>query len=330
MKINRRQFFGIAGTMAGGALVCGPKKVQATRTPKAPQDPYGCLVDLTVCIGCRKCEQACNRANGLPPPDETFDDPRVLDRKRRPDVKAFTVINRYYPGKLDERNELVPTFVKDQCMHCQDPGCVSACLVRAMTKKDNGAVHYDASKCIGCRYCMVACPFQIPAYEYHDPFFPRVRKCTFCYERITQKGGTPACAAICPVETMTFGKRDKLLELAHRKIKEDPGRYVGKIYGEHEVGGTSWLCISGVPFEKVGFLDLPTQPIPHMAETVQHGIFRYGWAPLTLFAVLGGVMWTFNRRQITDDSGVEGMDVKHDRLTIKSWGTPKNDRKEDR
>lgn len=315
--------------MVGVSLACKPKKTQAARTLKAPPDPYGLLMDITACVGCRKCEEACNRVQNLPPPQVSFDDPRPLERKRRPVVTAYTVVNRYHAGKRDQRNQLIPTFVKVQCMHCQDPGCVSACIVGALTKKDNGAVHYDASKCIGCRYCMVACPFQIPAYDYHDPLTPKVRKSTFCYDLIIKEGGKPACAVICPVEAITFGGRSQLLGLARQKIKNDPGRYLDRIYGEHEVGGTSWLYISGEPFEKLGFLDLPTRPIPHLTETIQHGVFRYMWAPLSLFAVLGGFMWTFNRKQITGDSEPDRKSTEPEIVTIQSWGDIGSDRKED-
>ena len=182
-------------------------------------------MDLTRCIGCRKCEQACQTVNSLPQPEQSFDDLTILDRKRRPDEKSYTVVNRYYSGKIDERDQLIPTFVKIQCMHCQDPACASACIVGALTKKENGAVHYDAGKCIGCRYCMVACPFEIPAYEYHNPITPRVMKCTFCYERVAEEGKLPGCAQICPVEAITFGKRADLLALGHQRIKDNPGRY---------------------------------------------------------------------------------------------------------
>jgi len=304
MKINRRNFFGVAGTLmlVGGTLGAGLKKPQAARKPKAPLDPYGCVVDLTICVGCRKCEQACNQANDLPSPQASFDDLSILEHKRRPDASAYTVVNRHYIGKLDERNRLIPTFVKIQCMHCQDPACVSACMVGAMTKRDNGAVYYDVSKCIGCRYCMVACPFQIPAYDYHDPLTPEVRKCTFCYDRMSKEGKKPACADICPVEAITFGKRSQIIEIAYQRIMSDPGRYLDRIYGEYEVGGTSWLYISGEPFEKLGFLDLPTRPMPHLTETIQHGLFSYLWAPLALFAILGGFMWTLNRKQIKGNS----------------------------
>ena len=302
MKINRRHFLGAAGTMVGGTLGLRLEKTQAARKPRAPSDPYGCLMDLTFCVGCRKCELACNQVHGLPLPQDAFDDPRTLERKRRPNISSYTVVNRYYTGKLDERNQLIPTFVKIQCMHCQDPACVSACIVGALTKKSNGAVHYDASKCMGCRYCMVACPFQIPFYDYHDPFTPQVRKSTFCYDRIIKRGGKPACAAICPVEAISFGKRRQIIQVARQRIKNDPGRYLNRIYGEYEVGGTSWLYISGEPFENLGFLSLPSQPIPHLTETIQHGLFKYLWAPLSLFAVLGGFMWTFNRKQIASVS----------------------------
>ncbi len=303
MLLNRRGFFKVAG--AAGAAVAGASSNARAWHSKAPEDPYGCLVDLTRCIGCRKCEQACNRVNGLPPPQLPFDDPTVLDSRRRPTAQAYTVVNRYYTGKLDQRSKLLPTFVKIQCMHCQDPACVSACIVGALTKKSNGAVHYDVSKCIGCRYCMVACPFEIPAYEYYDPITPRVRKCTFCYERISKEGGLPGCAEICPVEALTFGKRSTLLGLARKRIKEDPARYIDHIYGEKELGGTSWMYISGEPFETLGFRSLPDQPVPRLTETIQHSLFSYLWSPALLFALLGGLMWSTKKRQDNQGKGGE-------------------------
>ncbi len=296
MNITRRTFLGASAAAVGAAVIPGPRA--EAREPKAPDDPYGALVDLRLCVGCRKCEMACNQVNELPEPDRPFDDLTVLDRKRRPDERAFTVVNRYWTGRRDERNELVPTFVKVQCMHCQDPACASACIVGALKKQENGAVHYDVSRCIGCRYCMVACPFQIPAYEYHDPLTPRVRKCTFCFERISREGGVPGCAAVCPVEAITFGKRADLLTLARKKIQENPGLYQDRIYGEHEVGGTSWLYLSREPFEKLAFQDLPSHPMPHLTETIQHSIFSYLWAPLTLFGLLTAAMAAYNRRQM--------------------------------
>jgi len=289
MLLNRRNFMKVLG-IAGSSLVVAPDGAKA-QSVKAPPDAYGCLVDLTRCIGCRKCEQACNQVNHLPPPEQSFEDPTVLNEERRPDEKAFTVINRYFPGTYDVQNKLVPTFVKVQCMHCADPACASACIVGALSKNENGAVSYDVSKCIGCRYCMVACPFEIPAYEYNNPITPKVMKCTFCFERISKENGVPSCASICPVEAITFGKRSVLLDIAHKRINNDPATYVQKIYGEKEVGGTSWMYISNVPFEKLGFIDVPDQPTPKLSEKIQHSLFSYLWSPIALYTLLSGVMW---------------------------------------
>jgi formate dehydrogenase beta subunit len=303
MQLSRRSFLKVMGATGAGLATSG-RSANAWQS-RAPEDALGCLVDLTRCIGCRKCEQACQTVNQLPPPDTSFDDLTVLDRKRRPDEKSYTVVNRYYSGEIDARDQLVPTFVKIQCMHCQDPACASACIVGALTKEANGAVHYDVSKCIGCRYCMVACPFEIPAYEYHDPITPRVMKCTFCYERVADEGKLPGCAQICPVEAITFGKRASLLELGHKRIEDNPGRYVDHIYGENEVGGTSWMYISGQPFKNLGFIDVPAKPLPQLAETIQHSLFSYLWSPIVLFGMLGGVMWGYRDKgdRHTDQEG---------------------------
>jgi formate dehydrogenase iron-sulfur subunit len=304
MGLNRRDFFKYV-TVAGAAVAGAEGSAHAWQS-RAPSDSVGCLVDLTRCIGCRKCEEACNRVNGLPEPDRSFEDYTVLDRERRPDEKTYTVVNRHTTGQIDERDQLIPTFVKLQCMHCQDPACASACIVGALSKKENGTVHYDVSKCIGCRYCMVACPFEIPAYEYHDPITPRVMKCTFCYERVQSENKLPGCAEICPVEAITFGRRSDLLKVAHDRIKRNPGRYIDHVYGEKEVGGTSWMYLSAVPFEKLGFVTLPEEPMPRLAETIQHSLFAYMWSPIVLFGMLGGVMWASKDKSDRAGNGKEG------------------------
>ncbi len=301
MNMDRRNFFKVMGA-TGGLVASKAAPLQAEWRSKAPPDPFGCLVDLGRCIGCRKCEMACNEVNKLPPPEKSFEDISVFNDKRRPDAKAFTVVNRYFTGRLDKRNQPVATYVKVQCMHCQDPACASACVTGALSKQDNGSVMYDVKKCIGCRYCMVSCPFQIPAYEFTDPLTPRVRKCTLCFERISQKGGLPGCASICPVEAITFGKRSELLKIAHKRIKNEPLTYVQKVYGEFEVGGTSWLYISKDPFEDLDFQKLPRKPMPKLTETIQHTVFAYLWAPLTLFGILAGAMAVFNPKQIKGKS----------------------------
>ncbi|SNS02699.1 formate dehydrogenase, beta subunit, Fe-S containing [Humidesulfovibrio mexicanus] len=287
MSIDRRQFLKSVGLGLAGAAV-SPDSASAWES-KAPPDPYCCLVDITRCIGCRKCELACNQVNALPEPAVRFDDLRVLDEKRRPTNTSYTVVNRYYTGSLDERNQLVPSFVKVQCMHCQDAACVSACITGALTKKENGAVHYDVTRCIGCRYCMVACPFEIPAYDYDNPLTPQVRKCTLCFDRL-KEGKKPGCASICPTEAITFGKRETLLKLARQRIADAPSRYIDHIYGEHEAGGACWLYISNQPFELLGFLKVPKEPLPKRSESIQHALFSYLWSPALLFGTLAVVM----------------------------------------
>ena len=305
MKLSRRNFLQICG--AGGAAIASrPHAVKAAPLPSDPEREYGCLVDTTLCVGCRKCEQACNQRHALPMPGESFEELTVLENERRMNETTYTVVNKYYPkniGTLTWRQR--PTFVKFQCMHCNDPSCVSACIVGALTKQDNGAVIYDAKKCIGCRYCMVACPFQVPAYEYDEALAPQVRKCDFCFDYV-HGGGLPACAQVCPREVMTFGKKAELLDLARWKMKNNPGKYVDQIYGEQEVGGTSWLYLASEPFESIGFPKLGTKAPPRLTEAIQHGLFQYFAAPIGLYAILGGIMWFtgfLNDKQNGTDAG---------------------------
>ena len=301
MDLNRRSFFKIIG--ATGALLSTRVTRSDAWESKAPPDPYGCLVDLTRCIGCRKCEAACNEVNSLPAPEISFSDLEVFDEARRPDDKALTVVNRKCSGKTDDRNRFIPVFTKIQCMHCQDPACVSACIAGALTKEVSGAVHYNVTQCIGCRYCMVACPFEIPAYEYSNPFTPKVQKCNFCEERINKEGGVPACAAVCPVEAITFGKLEILLKIAKKRLSSTPAKYISHIYGEHEAGGTSWIYISGTPFEKLGLPKVMSKPIPELTETIQHSLFSYLWSPALLYGLLGGIMWRVKNKSKKDKGG---------------------------
>jgi Fe-S-cluster-containing dehydrogenase component len=290
MKLNRRNFLKVCGA-GGAALAARPPSAEAIPPESDPEKAYGCLVDTTLCVGCRKCEQACHQRHRLPEPEASFEELTVLENERRMDETSYTVVNKYYPkniGTLTWRQR--PTFVKFQCMHCNDPSCVSACIVGALTKQENGAVIYDAKKCIGCRYCMVACPFQVPAYEYEEALAPQVRKCTFCFEFI-QGGGLPACAQVCPREAIIFGKKAALLHLARWKMKNNPGEYVNHIYGEKEVGGTSWLYLASEPFQSIGFPKLGTKAPPRLTESIQHSLFQYFAAPIGLYAILGGIMW---------------------------------------
>ena len=288
---SRRGFLKKAG-LAGlaGAL---PGKAMASGTQEVSDEWMGVLVDITKCIGCRRCEAACNEANGYDvPTDEELQDPSVFVEHRRPGPHTYTTINRF--AKKSDQAEGEPVFVKANCFHCNDPACVSACLVGAFHKLEDGPVAYDAWKCMGCRYCMVACPFQIPTYEYDNVLTPQVRKCTMCSnEGNPNKGGVPACVETCPKEVMTYGKRSEVLARAHQQIARYPDVYNDHIYGEHEVGGTSWLYLGpkGFSFEELGFIGLGSSPPPMRTERIQHGIFKYFIPPLAWYGLLGAVMW---------------------------------------
>lgn len=267
MRTDRRTFLkALAG--AGAATAFGFPEIARAGMPLLAGYPnqFGVLVDTTVCIGCRRCEWACKEWNKLPGQTSLAKyekDQSVFQALRRTHADTYTVVNRF-PNPRDSSK---PIYVKKQCMHCYEPGCASSCFVKAFTKRPVGAVTYDASLCVGCRYCMAACPFDIPAYQYDNAFTPQVTKCTFCFDRISKEGGVPACVGICPVETMTFGKRTDLIDLAHKKIRDNPQRYVNHVYGETEVGGTSWLYLASVPFNRIGFrTDLGTAPIPTLGK----------------------------------------------------------------
>jgi Fe-S-cluster-containing dehydrogenase component len=262
MAISRRQFLGTLGAAVGASASVSLTKVHAAnKTFKGHPQTSGVLHDITRCIGCRKCEQACQRVNDLPAPKVPFDDLSLLDKKRRTDADVYTVVNRF---EKTHAGEGAPAFVKKQCNHCMEPACASACFVKAFKKTPKGAVVYDASLCVGCRYCMVACPFEVPAYEYDKVLTPRVTKCTMCSPRIEQ-GKLPGCVEICPTEALVYGNRKDLIKTARKRIMDRPDRYIDHIYGEHEMGGTSWLYISGTPFDRIGMReDLGTRSAPEL------------------------------------------------------------------
>ncbi|MFH1337039.1 MAG: sulfate respiration complex iron-sulfur protein HmcB [Candidatus Zixiibacteriota bacterium] len=296
MGISRRKFLKSIAAAGGASLVAKSKSALGVEQFTGYPDRFGVLSDLTRCVGCRSCEAACNEANKLPPPKIPFEDQSVFEKIRRTDAQTYTVVNRYTsPNPGGE-----PIYVKHQCRHCDEPACASACLVKAFTKTREGAVTYNKGVCVGCRYCMTACPFNVPAYEYNEPFSPEVKKCTMCYDTRISKGDIPACVEACPMEAMTFGKRSDLIKLARKRIIENPDKYIDYIYGEHEVGGTSWLYISGVPFEQIGFpMDLGTKPYPELTR----GFLSMVPAVLVIWpALLGGFyMFTQHREQMGVD-----------------------------
>jgi formate dehydrogenase iron-sulfur subunit len=226
------------------------------------------LVDITKCIGCRSCEQACKQIHGFP-----------MGTEAKLSPTALTIVEDH-----GDR------YVRRMCMHCQDPACASACLVGALQKTAAGPVTYDGAKCIGCRYCLVACPFSVPRYQW-SKLVPYVTKCDLCAGR-QAKGQPPACVEACPVQASIAGNRDEILEVAERRILNDP-KYVKHIYGSDEVGGTSVFFISDVPFEKLGFAAVPKQPMPVLTANA------LGDGPTVILvggAVLAGLYWITERR----------------------------------
>jgi formate dehydrogenase iron-sulfur subunit len=237
------------------------------------------LTDTTRCVGCEKCVEGCKKVNGL------ADD--VPFRWRLDDglnsTRWTTILRR--PGG---------EYVRKQCRHCLEPACASACPVKAIyqVKKHEGPVIYDPSKCLGCRYCMMACPFGIPRYEWESPV-PYVMKCTMCHER-QQRGEQPGCTEACPTEATIFGERDALIAEARRRIEAEPGRYLDRIWGLEEVGGTAVLYISDID---LGFLhvgrDVGDEPMP---ERTRYAMDAVPFAFVGMGLLMGGLWWVIGRR----------------------------------
>lgn len=234
-----------------------------------PEEYVGVLVDTTRCIGCRSCEVACGEQNGMKIPDIIND--AALETRRTTSDKQYTVVNRYETDKGE-------VFVKTQCMHCYQSACAAACPTVAMEQTHKGPVIWKSGRCIGCRFCMVSCPFNMSMFEW-DEWNPKMQKCHLCFERI-EEGKKPACVSACPTDALMFGTRVKNLEIARHRIYSHPDKYVHHIYGEHEVGGTGYIYLSAVPFDQLGFrTDLGTRPYPEYTKEFLYSV------PMILFGV---------------------------------------------
>ena len=257
--MDRRSFVKTLGIM--GACTLPGRALQAENMGDETEF-YGILVDTTKCVGCQTCTVTCAETHGLPEPD--LDALWDSDVPRKTSDKQWTLINRF---EVDDQEY----YVKTQCMHCCQPACAAACPTKALLKTKEGPVVWRADKCMGCRFCMVSCPFDMPKFEYNSPV-PKIQKCVMCWERL-REGQKPACIEACPEEAIIFGKRRDLIDEARRRIYEDPELYVHEIYGEHEVGGTGYLYLASVPLEKLGFrTDLGTIAYPEYTKTFLYSV----------------------------------------------------------
>jgi formate dehydrogenase iron-sulfur subunit len=239
----------------------------------------GILTDLTKCIGCEACVWACKDVNGLPRADGA----KALSATTWTRIERIGTVN-----------------IRRQCMHCLDPACASVCPVGALHKTPEGAVVYEQDRCIGCRYCMVGCPFGIPKYEWGKAL-PFVRKCILCYDKRVSKGKQPACASVCPTGATIFGDRDKLLEEARRRILSQPSRYVNHVYGLKEAGGTSVMYLSRIPFDKLGFRKLQSyDPYPRLTWNV---LSKLPSVVTVGGALMFGIAWVVRRREELKNEG---------------------------
>ena len=235
MSINRRGFFCLLG--ATGITLAIGKNTFASSKGKGDVEFSGVLYDSTRCVGCRTCEYECAAAHGLPEPIAE------VEPIRKTNETCNTVVNTFQTTKGE-------VYIKRQCMHCNEPACDAACLTQAMHKNETGPVTWNGDKCMGCRYCMVSCPFDSPKFEFHSTN-PKIQKCDMCFDR-QNAGEKPVCVTNCPNDALMYGKRRDLIKEARRRIYEKPDLYADHIYGEHEVGGTGWLYLSPVPFEELG------------------------------------------------------------------------------
>jgi formate dehydrogenase iron-sulfur subunit len=242
-------------------------------------DTFGMLIDTTRCTGCEKCVVACKEENGLPEKDRPL--------KGTPSVGGLSA-TRYSTILRRPGNH----FVRQQCRHCLKPPCVSACLVGALQQTKEGAIIYDGDLCMGCRYCMLACPYGLPRYDW-DSAAPRIRKCTLCHHRIIE-GKEPACVEKCPEKALMFGKRVDLLKEAQARLAAEPDTYQGRIYGKDEIGGTSMLYISDIPLDFLAYdPQVGNQPLPELSWAA---LKKVPPVILAMGGLMGSVYWIIGRR----------------------------------
>jgi len=273
--------------LAGGAATAAVVRPAAARSQASYPDAVGLLYDSTRCIGCRACVTWCKRANDLP------DDDHMLNGApyNAPVDLSATTKNIIRLAQDGDKN----AFVKGGCMHCTEPACVNACMIGALKKNPTtGVVAYDVNLCVGCRYCEVVCPFNVPKFLWHSAFGSKIVKCELCRHR--EQG--PACAQVCPRQAIVTGKVADLRAEAHRRIASRAGAYHPEVYGEREAGGTQvlYLAPAAMPPAKLGLPQLGDEPVPSLSHAIQGGMYKAGIAPVALYAAFAFVVWKNRRR----------------------------------
>ena len=287
MTMTRRGLLKVLGAAAGAAAIA-PATAEARAARKSNPDDLGLLFDATLCVGCRACSIGCRDANGMPPDvamigGAPYDAPADLNGSTMSVIRLWST-------------EKETGYLKAQCMHCADPACTSVCMMGALHKGKRGVVQYDVERCVGCRNCQIACPFNVPKFEWAAAS-PKIIKCELCRHR-WEKGKGPACAEVCPRGAVISGSRPELLAEARRRLAATPKAYQGGIYGETEGGGTACLYLSPVGFGPLGLPPLGDQPAPALVESVQHAIYQGAFAPLALLGTFAVVAWK-NRHAAT-------------------------------
>ncbi len=300
MSISRRDL--LKGAAVAGAALAVPGDAEAREKREPSPEAVGMLFDATRCVGCRAGQSACKRENKLPPDrvdanGGVYDAPVDLNSTTKNVIKAV-------PAQGKD-----PVYMKQQCMHCVDPSCVSACMLGALhkegegkraaegEKKGSGIVLWDKTTCVGCRYCQIACAFNVPKFEWLEAF-PAIVKCELCRHRADPRAAgalavaNPACCEVCPREAVVYGKRSALLAEAKRRLAASPGKYEAKVYGETDGGGTQVLYLSpkGVSFQDLGLPALSERAPAQFSESISHAPYLYGVTPIALYAALAVVI----------------------------------------
>lgn len=328
MDINRRNFLKAATGTALTTVVAGEAQALQREPKTMPSKAVGMLYDSTLCIGCKACVAACKQANNQPPENletqewntGTWDSPLDISGKTLNIIKAYT------NGTKAQKDREIDgyAFMKRHCLHCVDPSCVSVCPVSAMVKDPiTGIVTHNPDACIGCRYCVLSCPFSVPQFEYDTPF-PQIHKCQFC-QHLQAKGEIPACCDVCPTGASLFGDARELREEAKRRLAAKAGdtyefprgklgsdrathiakipKYQNHLYGEKELGGTQVVYLAGVPFDKLGLpTKVPEQAYASVTEGIQHTLYKGMIAPAVL---LSGLLLMAFRNRRSNDSKLE-------------------------